>query len=108
MSTRRARRGEVGLVRLRSGVYGLRWGRALAHEKSLKTIESTGRRTHTEAMRYLRRRYTEVFGETPAPAVATIVALDVLVSRFLRAYAGGRLPGKTPREATTELAVYLL
>jgi integrase len=49
----------------------------------------------------------EVFGETPSTSVVTI-APDLLVSKFLAAYAAGELPGKAPSDATIELAIYLL
>jgi len=106
--TMRARRGEIGLVRLRSGRWGIRWGRALARTHRLAPIESTECRTRTEAAQVMKRRIAEVFGRSMSDAARETIALDSVVSIFLRDYAGGALRGRTPSDSTVDLNCRLL
>lgn len=102
----RASKGEIGLVRMRSGVWAIRWGRRLSRERGVAVIESTGRRSLTEAKAQLRRRQGEVL-TVDAPIEAQPLPLPKLVSAFLEAYAAGSLPGKAPGAAAIELAIHL-
>ncbi len=111
MSSRsRAKRGEVGLVLLRSGYWGIRWGRRAARERGVPPIESTGARSEREAKRVLRRRLTEVDRATTGGASPIVVGerTDVAVAEFLRAYQAGELAGRRPSDATVDLAIRLL
>jgi integrase len=106
---RRARRGEVGLVQLRSGAWGIRWGRALARELGVSPVESTETPDRAEAERILRTRQLDVFrrrGDNASVATlcrtAPAMPLDVLVTDFLKAYGAGELPGPMPRPNTVD------
>jgi integrase len=112
---RRARRGDVGLVQLRSGYWAIRWGRALSRETGLPKMESTGMLVRADAERVMRERQLQVAGQRGDTGVraallrtAPIVALDALVSDFLRAYSAGDLRGARPSPATIDNTICLL
>lgn len=108
-STKRAARGVVGLVRLRSGHWGIRWGRAVARDCGTAVIESTGETGDEDAKRVLQRRVGEVFPPSESSQAALVAEkMDTTVSEFLRAYAAGKLPGRNPSRATIELAIHVL
>jgi integrase len=102
----------VGLVRLPSGYWGIRWGRALARRADLPLIESTQTRDRHEAAKMLDRRRIEVFRSLGDDARAEAVLRQVapigmadLVSDFLREYRAGNLPGRKPSPGTVDLCV---
>lgn len=108
----RARRGEIGLVRLASGYWAIRWGRALARRAGLPLGESTQCRDRAEAMQILDRRRIEVFralgDDDAANAVlrhVTPIPIEQLVSDFLREYRDGALPGRKPSSGTVDLCI---
>lgn len=108
----RAKRGEVGLVRIPSGCWGIRWGRALSRRAGLPLVESTQTRDRAEALDLLDRRRIEVFralgdDERSAAVVRAIapIAIDKLVSDFLREYRDGSLPGRKPAPGTVGLCI---
>lgn len=105
----RARRGEIGLVRLRSGFWAIRWGRALARRAGVPLTESTQTRDRAHAMEILDRRRIEVFralgeDDRAASAVRNLapLPLDKLASDFLRDYREGLLPGRKPCASTVD------
>lgn len=111
----RARRGEIGLMKLESGLWGIRWGRRLAREAGLPFRESTQTLDRAEAQAILTRRRIEVYRGLGADDLADQAArrappipLDRFVTDFLKEYAAGKLPGRRPRAGTIELCTVLL
>ena len=105
----RARRGEIGLVRLRSGCWGIRWGRALARDLGVPPLESAGTPDRVEAERFLHKRELDVAELRCDRAradtlrrVTPIIPIETLVSDFLRAFAGGELRGAKPKASTVD------
>jgi integrase len=111
----RARRGEIGLVRLRSGYWAIRWGRKLASQAGITTHESTQTRDRAEAERILLQRRLEVFralGDDGSVRAAMRqvrpTSLSALISDFLRAYKAGELVGRKPAPGTVGLCLHHL
>lgn len=102
----------MDLVRLRSGLWGIRWGRRLAREGGVAPIESTGTDDEREARRFLERRRIELYstlgGVRPPPGPAEITPLATLVENFLTAFLAGELPGRRPVASTVALYRALL
>ena len=73
----RARRGEIGLIRLPSGYWGIRWGRALARRAGLPLSESTQTRDRLEAVQILDRRRIEIFRRIGEDQSAESIARSV-------------------------------
>jgi len=109
---RKARRGDVDLVRLRSGLLGIRWGRRLSRDAGVPAIEATGTDDEREARKILERRRIEVYaslgGVRPIAAPIPSVSLGDLVGDFLDAFLAGELPGRKPSTSTVALYRALL
>lgn len=111
----RARRGEIGLVRARSGCWVIRWGRKLASQAGIGTHESTQTRDRAEAEAILARRRVEVFrslGDDRSVRGALLQIrprpLGDLITEFLRAYRAGELEGRKPASGTVDLLLHHL
>lgn len=115
MKNRRARRGEVGLVKLASGAWGIRWGRRLSRGAGVPLVESTQTRDRSFAQQVLDRRHVEVMRslgeEHEVAAIARRIRpipLDQLVTECITEYGAGKLDGRTPAKGTIELYVFHL
>jgi integrase len=96
-------------VSLRSGAWGIRWGRGLARDLSLPLVESTETTDRAEAERILRVREVQVAEQRGDRSrldvlrrTTPVVTLDELVGDFLRAFAAGDLPGPKPKPSTVD------